>query len=347
LFFVDVRDALGTVLLAPELLNLILGQAQQGNQMWRNRFIYHTITIDLMASVSVVIPTYYRDDLLANTLDSVVNQSYSPLEAIVVDDSGEAYANDIVSDYPVNYIPLSEHKGANPARTIGVERSNGEYIQLLDDDDQLEPAKIERQIQRFNNVADTVGVLYCGLTNGCGRDFYPQSDLKGNVLEQALSFKTWPCVNSTMLIKRPTIEEILPLTKRPAADDTGMIIELAQRTEFDYVDEVLVKKNMRGTSRGRSMAAVREHLNIMKEYESLYEQVDSSVRKQSKSHIHEQRAKVRLSEQMWSLATVASFGRVVWHNPSPRSAGYFISSFFGKPGINVWERLFHKIMSIT
>lgn len=298
-----------------------------------------------MTSVSVVIPTYHRNKSLADTLDSVVDQSYAPLEIIVVDDSGEARASDTVSDYPVNYIPLSEHKGANPARTIGVERSNGEYIQLLDDDDQLEPTKIERQIRRFKSVDDTVGVLYCGLTDNRGRDFYPQADLQGNILERALSFETWPCVNSTMLIRRPIIEAILPLTKRPAADDTGMIIELAQRTRFDYVDEVLVQKDMEGTSRGRSIVAVHEQSNIMKEYNRLYDRVDPHVRGHAKKNIYEKRAMVRLAEQMWSLDAIVSFGRVALHEPTPRSIGYFLSSFFGRPGTHMWERLFRKLTS--
>lgn len=297
-----------------------------------------------MRPVSVIIPTYYRDESLKTTIESVLAQSYSPVEVIVVDDSGEAYARDIVDEYPVEYVAHDENKSANAARNTGVEHSTGAYVQFLDDDDEIYPTKIERQIDKFD---DDVGVVYCGLTDGTGRDAYPQEDFRGDVLAETLAFATWPCVTSTMLIERQTLDEILPLTVRPAADDTGFLIELAQRTRFEYVDDVLVEKDMDGTSRGRSMAAVREREKIMSEYDHLYEEVGGNVREQAMQNHLEEQARTRLIEQGWSWSAIATYATLARRDPNPRSVGFFLSSIFGRQGVSLWSGLFNRVMNMT
>ena len=121
--------------------------------------------------VSVVIPTYNRADLLRECLDSVLAQTYRPLEIIVADDGSTDDTAGTVSAFreriqqqpglELIYLPLSQG-GAPKARNAGVARAIGELIQYVDSDDLLHPRKIELHVAAFaaNPDAEFVWSLY-------------------------------------------------------------------------------------------------------------------------------------------------------------------------------------------
>jgi glycosyltransferase involved in cell wall biosynthesis len=151
--------------------------------------------------VSVVIPTYYRNDLLRQTLRSVLDQRYESIEVIVVDDSGEGHARPVADEFEgIEYIAKDENEGPQAARTTGIRASRGEFIQLLDDDDRLREEKIRKQVDLLNSDEE-VGVVYCGFTWNDGTTVLPKKHVKGDVLRETLTFDTAPCITSTMLIK--------------------------------------------------------------------------------------------------------------------------------------------------
>ena len=108
--------------------------------------------------VSVVIPTYNRADLLRECLDSILAQTYRPLEIIVADDGSTDHTEKIVSVFServfqesglnLTYLPLPRG-GAPKARNAGVARATGEFIQYVDSDDLLHPCKIELHVAAF------------------------------------------------------------------------------------------------------------------------------------------------------------------------------------------------------
>lgn len=102
--------------------------------------------------VSVIVPTYKRKDTLRSSLDSLLSQSYSPVEIIVVDDNADIewnnYVQDIIKEYPsVVYICNSKNLGSAESRNVGVRAAKGDYITFLDDDDIYLPEKIDNQLQ--------------------------------------------------------------------------------------------------------------------------------------------------------------------------------------------------------
>ena len=101
--------------------------------------------------VSVVLPTYNRASLLRDALTSCVQQSYRPLEVIVVDGSTDATEGlvrqgqeDCTTEdgLTVRYV-CQPNQGVSVARNLGLIESRGEYIQYLDSDDVMHPQKIE------------------------------------------------------------------------------------------------------------------------------------------------------------------------------------------------------------
>lgn len=101
--------------------------------------------------VSVIIATYRRVESLRKAIESVILQTYSDIELIVVDDNADAEWNEtvvsIVSQYPTVYYICNEvNKGSAETRNIGIRAVHGEYITFLDDDDLYLPNKIKNQI---------------------------------------------------------------------------------------------------------------------------------------------------------------------------------------------------------
>ena len=224
--------------------------------------------------VSVVIPTYYRNDALRRAIDSALDAGAS--EVIVVDDSGEAHGRPAVADRPVEYVALEENRGGNPAREAGIERATGDAVQLLDDDDRLHPAKFQRQCPQ---LGAGVGVSYTGMEFEGADARLPAPDARGDVLRRALAFDLSPCVTSTMLIDRELLVDLLPLADRPGADDLGLMVRLARRTGFEFVDEVLVTRGVETDSRGASMGVVEGRRAILKEFAELYDRYPGARRR--------------------------------------------------------------------
>jgi len=115
--------------------------------------------------VSVVIPNYNRALYIADCIQSVYEQSYRPIELIVVDDGSTDNSIQIIRDCQTKLnnstdfklvILQQKNSGANRARNYGFEQSKGQYIQWLDSDDLLLPHKIASQINVFTEAIDVV-----------------------------------------------------------------------------------------------------------------------------------------------------------------------------------------------
>ena len=97
-----------------------------------------------MTTVSVVIPTYNRARWLGDAIRSVLDQSYPPLEILVVDDGSTDHTKELCAQFGprVRHIP-QQHAGAAVARNHGLQEVKGEYVSFLDSDDLWEPRKLE------------------------------------------------------------------------------------------------------------------------------------------------------------------------------------------------------------
>ncbi len=117
------------------------------------------IDIDKQPLVSIIIPTYKDRGHLKRAIDSVIRQTYSNLEIIVVDDNdpGDEWRNktenliSTITDHRLKYIKHSKNKNGAAARNTGILNSSGDYIAFLDDDDWFFPRKIEKQIDYMRN----------------------------------------------------------------------------------------------------------------------------------------------------------------------------------------------------
>lgn len=292
-------------------------------------------------AVTVIVPTYYRNDTLAEAIESVYRQEYRPIELIVVDDSGEAHAEPVVEEYDeVTYVPLAENRGAQAARNVGFERTTGEYVQFLDDDDRLRPDKFDKQTARFT---DSVGVVYSAVEIlETGEVISPKPKIRGDVLKYALQHALWPCSNCTMLMKRSLLDEVMPVDHEHAADDVGLQIELARRTEFDYVDEPLIySRNELDDALSASPEYFEARLQLVSEYAELYDRYPEHVRKRVLSATYRAKAEQQMEATDWSVEAIKSYGLSAYYAPSdkPLKIAEFALSVFGTTGLEVADQL--------
>ena len=110
--------------------------------------------------VSVVVPTYNRADIIRTCIDSVLQQTYDNVEVIVVDDGSRDDTRTVVESYgdPVRYVH-QPNGGVSSARNLGFAHARGEFIALLDSDDQFLPWKLEAQVRVLHAYLD-VGMVW-------------------------------------------------------------------------------------------------------------------------------------------------------------------------------------------
>ena len=108
-------------------------------------------------NVSVIIPTYNRARYVSKAIDSVLTQTYTNFEIIVVDDGSTDNTKSVLDPYQdiIRYF-YQENAGVSATRNLGIKESKGEWIAFLDSDDEWLPKKLEEQVDFINKHPDVV-----------------------------------------------------------------------------------------------------------------------------------------------------------------------------------------------
>ncbi len=110
--------------------------------------------------VSVIIPTYNCGRYIEDAVESTLDQTYRPIEIIVVDDGSTDDTGSRLKKYKDRaQIVTQENLGSSKARNVGLELSRGNYIAFLDADDRWRPEKLEWQLACFRELGD-VGLVF-------------------------------------------------------------------------------------------------------------------------------------------------------------------------------------------
>lgn len=296
--------------------------------------------------ISVIIATYYRNTLVSDAIESVLEQSYEPVELIVVDDSGERHAAPVLEQYDaVEAIYRETNGGWAAAYTTGIRAASGQFIQLLDDDDYLLPGKLARTAGVLMDDPE-VGVVYSGLKQDTLGEVPPDPAVRGDILINALLFQTFPCCTITMLIDRDVLEPSLPLASH--ADDLNLKIELATRTRFEYVDACLVYRRKEAGRKWDGTSKIREMKACIAHHEDLYAGYPG-VKKRVLAQTYVQEGHVYLSQRPWSPRATVCFAKAAYHTERHRLQFVVrvLASIFGRPGIHAVRTLERRLPSET
>lgn len=198
--------------------------------------------------VSVVVPTHNRARLLRRAVDSVLRQTFRDFELVIADDAstdGTAEVAASFRDVRVRVVHLPVNEGVAAARNAGIAASAGEFIALLDDDDEWLPDKLRQQVVRFSRSDASVGAQYCGhheVDEESGRVVATQNpSMRGQIFESML-LQGRLAPTSTWLVRRSCFEQCGGFDSSFAyGEDFDMWLRIARTYEVDCLDAPLVR----------------------------------------------------------------------------------------------------------
>ncbi|MFH1395272.1 MAG: glycosyltransferase [Candidatus Omnitrophota bacterium] len=164
-----------------------------------------------MKKVSVIIPAYNKADLTVKTVKSVLAQTYKNIEIIVVDDGSTDNTTERLKPYcnRIKYV-YKNNGGACSARNLGIKKTAGDYIALIDCDDIYIPEKIEISVDFLDKNPD-IGFIHTPVyfidenDNVCGR--YPRfKKAPSGYVSKKLLLKNFVC-NSTVVVRAECFEK--------------------------------------------------------------------------------------------------------------------------------------------
>lgn len=200
--------------------------------------------------VSVVIPTYGRAQYLRRAVDSVLRQTYENIEVIVVDDNGDGTKGRIQTEKimryyagnpRVSYITYEKNRNGSHARNTGIQKSKGEFIAFLDDDDEMLKDKIRLQVKAFCGLDGSWGACYTGYSVLKGNGYREVSCEKrmGKPYFEALARSFYICGGSNLLIRRKVIETVGCFDETFRRNqDIEFVVRILEQYKIAYVDSM-------------------------------------------------------------------------------------------------------------
>jgi glycosyltransferase involved in cell wall biosynthesis len=205
-----------------------------------------TFLCNYSSNISVIIPTYNSAEFLTSSIESVLRQTFSPLEIIVVNDGSTDNTYNILEPYLTEIRYFSQtNAGPGAARNLGLRHAKGEYIAFLDADDIWLPQKLERQMDLFLKNSN-IGMVYSRyvefFTNGCtNTTTLPKKAYSGKIFERIL-VGNFICM-STVVVRSRTLNLIGMFDESLiTAEDTNLYLRIAKTWQICAIEEVLVNR---------------------------------------------------------------------------------------------------------
>lgn len=225
--------------------------------------------------VSVVIPTYNCDRYLAEAIESVLGQTYSHFEVIVIDDGSTDRTPEILQQYADRYADQIRsvrqvNQGVAIARNHGISLAQAKWIAFLDADDYFLPDKLAAQLA-FAEANPELGMIHSGWQRvSAGGDrlmvVEPWHQVPQLNLESWLRWK--PVLPSAMLFRRDWLVKAGGFDARfPPAEDMELVLRLsAMGSQADWLRQVTVCYRQheasamhKGLPQAQSLSAVIDH----------------------------------------------------------------------------------------
>ena len=257
-----IIDHPGYVGLAAEAMCRALVDHGRVDGTWRT--VYDRAGLTLAPVVSVVVPTVNRPVLLAEAVGSILDQTVTSVEVLVVDDGTEGPVIGPLGDERVRVLRTGGGEGPSVARNIGMAAARGRIIAFLDDDDRWTPERLDLALRGLRRAP----VAVCG-TQHMGRAASPPRRLEGRVGDAVLRGTT-PCLGATAVRR-----EVAPAFNERwhAVEDVIWWWDLAQRADVATEDEIGYLVRLHDGPRGTNAVTrrVEENLRLLDEHADLFD----------------------------------------------------------------------------
>ena len=229
--------------------------------------------------VSVIVPTYNRTQLLRETIESILSQTFDNFELIIVDnvseDGTEQYVNGL-EDPRIRYFRNANNGIIAVNRNVGIQNAKGKYIAFCDDDDLWLPRKLAQQVEFMENNRDV------GLCAG----YEATIDLKGDLHyfpgKNSLAFRYYDFNNlikcnhidcCTAMVRRTCLENIGGFDEDPnlvGIEDYDLWLMIAREYRVARIPFVMAKHRRHLGNTSRDCVEMNLNLlNVLRKYEDM------------------------------------------------------------------------------
>jgi len=224
--------------------------------------------------ISVITPVYNAEKYILETMDSVLNQTLTDFEYILIDDQSPDRSAEIIKEYQkrdprIKYIQLDDNSGAAVARNTGIEHAKGRFIAFVDSDDKWYPTKLEKQVSYMKTENKAFTYTKFELINDDGSlkkeavDIPDKFDYSGLLKNTAIA-----C--STVMLDTSVIKDIkMPLVRK--GQDTATWLKILRNHDYAYlVDETLNQyRSVEGSLSSNKIQALKRTWNTYRNIEKL------------------------------------------------------------------------------
>ncbi len=229
--------------------------------------------------VSVIIPAYNAEVFIQKTLNSVLTQTYVFFEIVIVDDGSQDTTAEIVEETAQkdSRVSLLQQKNAGvaAARNLGIKKSKGDLIALLDADDIWYPQYLEKSVQILLNSDPSVGVAYAWSIDIDEEDHlkggFHVYDYEGDVLLRLLH-RNFVGNASATVIRRQCFDKVgyynenLRSQNAQGCEDWDLYLRISEFYQFRVVPEFLVGYRQVSISMSRNYEVMAKSQKLVLEY---------------------------------------------------------------------------------
>lgn len=221
--------------------------------------------------ITIIIPAYNAEQFVLDAIHSVLEQTYTALEILLVDDCSTDSTVDMVQtlqDSRVQLIKQQHNQGASAARNTGMQQAKGSYIAFLDADDVWHPDFLKHMVSQA--ISSESDLLHCDAywEHIDQVPFTNCSPLSASVTPQQQDlptvFSNPYMATGAMLIKKRVIDQIGGFdTNLATAEDVDFVLRVAEHFTVYHLPTKLVWVRMRENSLGRHANSYADNLNVV------------------------------------------------------------------------------------
>lgn len=229
--------------------------------------------------VSVIVPTYNRQNTLKQTIDSILAQSFQEFEIIVIDDGSTDNTKDLIATYTdkrIHYF-YQENQGLPSSWNLGIKKSGAEYLAFLDSDDIWLKDKLQTQISFIENSPlhqmGCTTAYFLHTINNKYKTIIPRTQ---NTTLRSILWKNILHIGTTLLCKRTVFDDIGEFdTNLRRGQDTDWLIRYRKKFQIGVIQHPLAVFNQHLSRSAEIMEQshlffLEKHKNILQEQGTLF-----------------------------------------------------------------------------
>lgn len=201
--------------------------------------------------ITVILPTYNRENLIGRSIDSVLSQTYTNLELLIIDDASMDCTEKVVKSYTdsrINYVKLERNSGACIARNLGIQMATGDFVAFLDSDDKWDNKFLEKLTGKL--VQEKADVAFCRFSYRDSKNkkqVVPNFEINTDRIYEQLLYDNF-VANGAILLRRECLEKESFDVNLKRFQDWDLYLRIFKNFKCVFLDEILLNVYYQPTS---------------------------------------------------------------------------------------------------